>query len=299
MTALRKIYCRWPLALIAPLLVLQSLMASEPTDSVTIRPVTNAVTLTFGGSKIRDTYLTPLLYEGTGITVQFDRWRRMRNTRLTNQQIFMAGFSGGEDKSHNSETWAGRFLYRYALHFGLLRDNRWTLLLGPYANSEIGFNYNLKLTGSNNPATVRWVSNFGASAAVGCHYQLLGYPCTALLQAQTPLIGAAVMPEYGASYYETFYLETTDATVHNTSLHNQQDLDIRLTTDVPLAVIPWFRKLNTTIRIGFQYHIETMKINDITTRYSTIGAVVGWSYQYIPYHRSRRNMLRETPLAPW
>jgi len=280
-------------------LAFQTLTATEPADSVTIRPVTNAVTLTIGNSKVRDTYLTPLLYEGTGVAVRFDRWRRMRNTQLTNQQIVSAGFSCGEDKGHNSETWAGRFLYRYALHFGLLRNERWTLLLGPYGNSEIGFNYNLKLTGSNNPATVRWVNNLGASAAVGCRYRLLGYPCTALLQAQMPLAGVALVPEYGASYYETFYLETTGSDLHTTSLHNQQDLDIRLTTDVPLAVIPGFRKLKTVVRIGFQYHIETMKINDITTRYSTFGAVIGWSYQYIPYHRSRRNMLRETPLEPW
>lgn len=299
MTTKCNLFCRCLIGLIISWTAFQTLTASEPTDSTTIRPVTNAVTLSIGNSKVRDTYLTPLLYEGRGTTIQFDRWRRMRNTRLTNQQIVAAGFSCGEDKGHNSETWTGRLLYRYALHFGLLRNTQWTVLFGPYCNSEIGFNYNLKLTGSNNPATVRWVTDFGASVAVGYHYRLLGYPCSALLQAQMPMVGTALMPEYGASYYETFYLETAGPYMHATSLHNQQDLDIRLTTDIPLAVIPGFRKLKTTIRIGVQYHIETMKINDITTRYSTLGAVVGWSYRYIPYHRSRRNMLRETPLAPW
>lgn len=111
-----------------------------------------------------------------------------------------------------------------------------------------------------------------------------------MLQAQLPLMGAAFTPEYGASYYETFLLQTTDNNAHFTSLHNQQDLDLRLTTDVPLSVLykPW----ETVVRLGVGYHIETMKINDITTRCSSFEFVVGWVYQYLPYSRRKAHQLK-------
>jgi hypothetical protein len=43
------------------------------------RPVTNILSLRIGQGKMRDTYLTPLLYTGSSISLEGQRWRMHRN----------------------------------------------------------------------------------------------------------------------------------------------------------------------------------------------------------------------------
>lgn len=273
--------------------------ATEDDTHEAARPVTSVIACKLGSSKVRDTYLTPLRYDGPSVAIQYERWRRMRGLKWTNQQILNATMSQGTDRGKDSDMWAGRFGYRYAMHrtvcaslHALPTPGDWALMAGPYASGELGYDYNLKLVSSNNPATVRACVNLGVSLAGMAHYRLNRQPCVVALQMQLPLAGAALMPEYGASYYETFYLEHTGNDMHLTSLHNQQDLFVQLTTDIPLSVIPWFRKLDTTIRLGAAYRIETMKLNHITTRFSSMEFVIGWVYQYLPISRRRAPMVR-------
>lgn len=251
------------------------------------RPVQSVLTAELGRSAARNTYLAPMLYEGTQIGVRFERWRTMRSMKWTNQQIIDVDFAEGDaENGKNSTTWTGMAMYRYAMHRDVsawlkAEDSRLRILLGPYAGFETGFDYNLKIGGSNNPGAVRVVTNVGASLVGALDYKIKGRPCSVQLQAQMPLLGAGFMPEFGASYYETFLIHT-DNNVHFTSLHNEQDLDVRLSTDIPLAVIPGLRKLKTVVRLGGYYHIETMKINDIADRYSTMGISIGWTWKYLP-----------------
>lgn len=263
----------------------------EPSADTDVRPVTCAVSATLGSGKVRDTYLTPLAYEGIAYGLQAERWRTMRTLQWTSQQRFDLSMNSGDIASGNSSMLSGRLRYRYALMYGWKLDAlRSTLLVGPYAGIDLGFNYNLKMASGNNPATARLCHNLGLSAAGVTHYTLRGQDCAAMLQAQAPLMGVAFVPEYGASYYETFMLQSTDDDEHFTSLHNQQDLDLRLTTDIPLAVV--CKSWKTTVRLGVGYHIETMKINDITTRCSSFEFVMGWVYQYLPYSRKKAHLLK-------
>lgn len=243
------------------------------------RPVQNVLTINLGKGKGRDTYLAPLAYVGTDLGVRYERWRLMRSCHWYNQQIIDVNFLMGEAESgQNSEMWSGRATYRYAMHRNVCRY----LYVGPYAGTDIGFDYNLKLGGGNNPTAVHWTGNIGASVVVKINYSLFGKECMLWLQAQAPLVGAALMPEYGASYYETFMLKNAGNYAHFTSLHNQQDLDLRVSTDIPLRVIPWFKRTYKVLRLGAAYHIETMDINDITQRYSYFSLTFGWTWKYLP-----------------
>lgn len=258
------------------------------------RPATSVFTLQLGQGKVRDTYLTNVLYSGTSITLQYERWRLMSHLRWSNQQILNLTYINADDRGQQSSCMSGRLRYRYAMHRKWsLADERLSLLLGPYAGLDVGFNYNLKMAGSNNPATARVGYNLGGSVAAVGHYTLRRQPCSVMFQVQAPFLGHAFAPEYGASYYETFYLDHTSSDMHFTSLHNQQDLDVRLTTDVPLSVIGLMKRFDTTMRLGAAYHIETMHINDIITRCSTFEAVLGFAFQYLPYSRSRAHLLKQ------
>lgn len=272
------------------------------------RPVTNILSMRIGQGKMRNTYLTPLLYSGTSISLEGQRWRMHRNPVWTNWQQADIMFSTGEDHGHNSEAWAGRLRYRY----GILRrwsdsldpstldirseHSPWSFYLGPYAGMDLGFDYNLKMASSNNPATARLTTNLGAAGAVSYKFQSpRAQGMRVMLQAHAPLIGMGFCPEYGASYYETFYLDSSDHIFHFTSLHNQQDVDVQLAVDFPLAIIPWFRSFDSVLRLGGSYHIETMDINHITTRYSSFEFVIGWVYQYLPFSRRKASLLKRSP----
>lgn len=248
------------------------------------RPVQSILTLEIGSGKVRDTYLAPLAYEGANIGIRYERWRLMRSFKWYNQQIIEVNFVDGEaENGGNSEMYAWRSLYRYAMHRQVISH----LFVGGYAGAELGADYNLKLANGNNPASIRLAGNIGASVVGKFGYKLRGKDCMLWLQAQAPLVGTALMPEYGASYYETFMLKTSDNNAHLTSLHNQQDLDMRVSTEIPVNVIPWFKRSSTVLTIGGAYHIETMAINDITQRFSHFSLTFGWTWKYLPIKNTR------------
>ncbi len=289
-------------------LALLALPVSVKAQDELPRPVTNILSLRLGEGRTRDTYLAPLLYAGPSLSVEGQRWRMMRHPKWTGWQQADLMFSTGKDHGHDSEAWTGRLRYRY----GVLRrwsdrldpvthevrsgGSPWSFYLGPYAGIDLGFDYILQMASSNNPATARFATNLGAAAAVGYRFQSpSAQGMRVMLQAHAPLLGMGFCPDYGASYYETFYLDSSDGFMHFTSLHNQQDLDVQLAVDFPMAVIPWFRRFDSVLRLGAAYHIETMDINHITTRYSSLELVIGWVYQYLPFSRRKAHLLKRSP----
>lgn len=236
-----------------------------------------------GPGKQRDTYLNDLLYVGSSVNVCYNRNRLLESFWSSDHEL-EASYMRSEDRaSQLTTTLTGRVRYKYA-HTKYI--NRLGITLGPYVSMDAGFNYNLKMAGANNPATARATGNLGAEVMKGWSYKIKQHSSGLVVSVAVPLVGAAFVPEYGASYYETFYLDHTNKNVHFTSLHNQQDLDIKVMTSLPTALIPCWKKYTTRLNLGLKYHIETMDINDIVTRYSNFQFVIGWSWQYSPryYH---------------
>lgn len=242
------------------------------------RPITSSLEFGLGRASVRNSYLAPLLYTGLDLGVGYERQRAWRYAPWMSLQRLDGQFATGRDRGSHSENWSGRFRYRYAAHYqwrGLVPGL--TLMAGPYAGAEVGFDYNLKTGGGNNPATARLALNAGLSLMGTYPYQLFRRQGIVTLQLQAPLLGYTLMPEYGASYYETFYLGHTQHLHHLTSLHNQQDLDLRLTTDLPLL-----RQRGGALRLGVAWQIQTMDINHTVCRFSSFQAVVGWTFQSMP-----------------
>ena len=254
-----------------------------------LRPVTSGLSIGIGKGNEHNTYLTNLHYEGTALDVHYDRVRLMRQRKWNNLQMVDFSYMDGDDQQSGlSSVMAGRLRYRFAMHrVWRPTAGKFQFFAGPYAGLDIGFDYNLKLASGNNPATVRLTENFGLSAGSSWSYHIRRQPCVLNFVIQTPLFGTALVPEYGASYYEAFYLNPSDRDYHFTSLNNQQDLDFRLTTDLPVSIAPCFKRYGSSLRLGVAYHIETMDVNDIVTRYSTFQFVIGWTWQYLPYKSPR------------
>lgn len=274
------------------LLSFATVVAQE--DEELARPVTNALELQLGSASARDTYLTPQLYSGMNLGLRYDRWHAWKQPQWVSLQSMTAHFGMLEDAGKHSEEWVGRFTYRYAAHYRW--NHLWceplTVMVGAFSGIEVGFDYNLKMASANNPATAKLAMNTGLSAAGIWHYNLRGKGCSAMLQMQLPLIGFALQPEYGASYYETFYLNTEEDAMCFTSLHNRQDLEVRLTTDLALAAIPWMKDNGNSLRVGVGYQIQTMDVNRVVTRYSSFDFVIGLVFEHLKYNRQKSNLLK-------
>lgn len=275
------------LILLLTLTVCSNLLWAQ--EEINTRPVTSSIEVHLGSASVRNTYLTPLLYSGQDLGLSYERARRWKNLDWMSLQTLSGQFTMGEDKGAHSENWSGRLRYHYASHY-VWDCYFFTLMAGPYAGAEVGFDYNLKMASGNNPATARLALNIGLSLMSTTRYRFFGRLSKAYALLQAPLMGYALMPEYGASYYESFYLGNVKHLHHFTSLHNQQDLDLRFITDIPLLPTR-----GGDLRIGLAYHIETMKIQHTTTRFSAVEAIVGWSFQCIPYnsHNSLKQYIRD------
>ena len=257
------------------------------------RPVTSSLMLGIGGATVHDTYLTNQLYEGTSVDISYQRNRLRRRLKWDSDQWLDLSMANVKDVSSESNSmFSFRLRYHYAIHrvWQLTHSDTQssTLFVGPYAMINIGANYNLSMGSGNNPANVHETNNYGISAGYQWNYAIRHQPTNVRLQVQVPVFGSAFAPEYAASYYETFMLDKKSQRAYTTSLNNQQDLDVRLTTDIPVSIVPRWSRFGTSLRVGMQYHIETQKINGLISRYSYFQGVIGWTWQYLPYKAPRR-----------
>lgn len=257
------------------------------------RPVTSSLMLGIGGATVHDTYLTNQLYEGKSVDLSYQRNRWRRSFKWDSDQWLDLSMANSKDVSSESNSmFSVRLRYHYAMHrrwclnYGGSKSS--TIFVGPYAMMNFGANYNLSMGSGNNPVNVHYTNNYGISAGYQWNYAIRHRLTNVRLQVQVPVFGMAFAPEYAASYYETFMLDKKSELSYTTSLHNQQDLDVRLTTDIPVSIVPRLGRFGTSLRLGVQYHIETQKINGLIARYSYFQGVIGWTWQYLPYKASSR-----------
>ena len=267
-------------------------------DGYVNRPVTSSLMLGIGGSTVHDTYLTNQLYKGNSFAVAYERNRLRSKMKWDSDQWLDCSVADTRDEASESNSmFSFRLRYHYAMHrvwrFGLrdwMHQPKHLVFVGPYASINIGANYSLSMGSGNNPANMHLSNNFGLSAGYQWNYFIRQRPSNLRFQVQLPVIGAAFSPEYAASYYETFLVSDKGGRTYSTSFHNQQDLDVRLTTDIPVSIIPLPRlqRFGSSLRVGVQYHIETQDINHLITRYSYFQAGVGWTWQYLPFRAPSR-----------
>lgn len=264
-------------------------------DTLAIRPVKHIVQIQLGQGRVRDTYLTPLLYSGFSFGLQHERWHAWKNHAWTSQRTIQVQAVMGSDRGDYGDDYALRAGVRYGVYWRKsLMAGRLTTLIGPYVGGEFVGNYNFKLAAGNNPADFQVSAALGASVAAVWHYSVRKKPASVMLQLQTPVMGYAFQQEYGASYYETFGLASgTENKHHFTSFGNRQDFDLRLTTDLPVSLVPWFRNCGHNVRVGVAYHIDTQDINHVVKRFSTFEGVIGWIYQSVVLSPKRTPLLTE------
>lgn len=248
-------------------------VSAQKNDAKPLRPVTAATTVSIGGGKIYDTYLSPIKYGGQAFGIHHERMRvsRFCSNRLTSQHLLSAEAEHTGNPAGNHTMWGASFDYTYGLFYRVssgVPDLK--ILAGGQLASRFGVAYNAH--NSNNPANAKGDINLQLSGMAVYRWSIKGFPVTLRYQASVAMAGVFFCPEYGQSYYEIFTLGDTGGIVHFGSLHNQFNMQNLLTVDIPVNT--W------SLRIGYRNDIHTFRENHLRSQIYTNSFVIGMSKEF-------------------
>ena len=243
------------------------------TDSVApLRPVLTVYTAEFGASKIADTYLSPLKYDGLYAALHFERMQAMRFNpdRWVMQLEFDAEVDQALSPSRNAEMWYGGvdvswgMMHRWQVAKGV------TLAAGGSTTLDLGCRYSMR--NGNNPASARAAWTVNATGYAAWNFNIGSLPVTLCYQPTLPVIGAFFAPEYGQLYYE-MYLGNWDGLAHAAHWGNYFEMENVITADLRFSA--------TSLRIGYRNSILSTHINNLTPRMATHGIVLGLTHEWV------------------
>ena len=230
------------------------------------RPVTGLYSLGIGGTSVKATYLSPLVYSGT----QFSLYGNWSKAMPFNPEAAIMQFDA-EASFCNLLNPA-----QTARMVGLMGNFDWTLewrkKLGHDFQLSVGGGFDLTggayylLRNSNNP--VQAMANFSilVSASASKHFKIGNLPVLISERVRIPSLGVFFCPGYGETYYE-IYLGNHKGLAHtgwwgnNFRIHN----DLLFTLDFG----------RTAMTLGYSLEVTTQWANNLNTKIITNSFVIG------------------------
>ena len=250
-------------------------------DEKKINSTNEATLIGIGKHFVKDTYLSPLKYDGWGLRVLNERIKRLSlgKGNVSRQQLINVDFSSTLNPSETARTFTGFVDYSLGYHYRFNPIRGMSLLVGASAQAQTGFIYNTR--NGNNPASAKLAVNLNASALLLYTFKIKNYPLTFRYQLETPFVGAAFSPHYGQSYYEIFSLGNHDDVVKFTSFHNQLAFKNYVTLDFPVK--------NFTIRTGLMNSSNRMSLNGIKSHTISNSFMIGFVREFISFGGKRQH----------
>ncbi len=192
-----------------------------------------------GAANVLDTYLSPLEYTGTDLTLLHRReravkWGKGKVCALT-QTLGHAAYV--QSPTDDGKEWDGELSVTSGWLYQIPLSERWRLAAGGLGELSTGFTYNTR--GSNNPAQGRLGLSLLATAVAEGDFSLWKQPFGARFQVDAHLAGVQFSPEYGQSYYEIFSLGHTSGIVHPTWTGNCPTARLEATVSLPVGRSRW------------------------------------------------------------
>ena len=245
-------------------------------DNIAI-PIKNSVNQStlfgVGSMMITDTYLSPLEYSGTSLSLLHERMNSssLLKDKLLFQQQFYLQASSTDNPIGSAKTYFGNIDYKLNSFYPIIKNNSFRIFGGVGADLSLGGIYNIR--NSNNPAQLKTSINLNASILSFYQWKLL----TLRWQVTSPLLGAFFSPEYGHSYYEIFVLGNNQGTIHLASPANQTGLRNYITADYPVGKV--------TLRAGYLGNYYRTNVNNLITSISSHQFVIGLVFESLNFGR--------------
>lgn len=237
----------------------------------------------FGAGSIRqqDTYLSPLVYRGAGVSLLTESLRKTRYAegRVSFQSIFQANASFSQNEPRTSRYWGGRLAYDAGWHYHWTPTPSLRLMLGGQIGVDAGFLY--RPAGGNNPAQGRLSVDFAVSAAAIYGFNVGRQPFKARLQADLPLAGCMFTPQYGQSYFELSQ-GNRDHNVVFAYPGNAMNVRTLFTLDVPFQ--------RCTLRVGWMCDVRQSRIHHLHMADVGNSALIGVVRHFSLLRRKHKEM---------
>ena len=235
----------------------------------TLRPVTSSYSVEYGAASTLDTYLSPLRYQGSTITLNGSWLKAMRQNPRRLIMAFDAsiGLESQLSPARNSR------LYDFSLDFSWSMMYRWRPIehfqvgVGGGAALNIGALYLAR--NSNNPVSARASVDITANAMASYSLHIGRLPVRLIDRVSMPVVGAFFSPEYGETYYE-IYLGNHAGLAHCGWWGNHFRIDNLLAADISLGTV--------ALRVGYHFDFSSGKVHDIVTRHTTHSLVIGLTH---------------------
>lgn len=237
-----------------------------------IRPVMSAYTFEAGGSHLADTYLTPLIYGGYSLAIQYERWQAMKFSpeRWVMSLAVRGTWDYADSPARNNSMWYAGLDARWAMM------HRWKLPLGITvgAGGATGIMAGCMYNGrnSNNPASAKVSWTIDAAAYASWKTRISRLPVTFTYRPLLPLTGVFYGVEYGQLYYE-YWLGNRKNTIHWGHWGNYFAMDNQLTADLHFG--------STSLRVGYRGYVYSTKVNGITSRITSNTFIIGISGEWM------------------
>ena len=267
--------------LLAMLTTLSS-QAGEATDTTEVpaRPVTAVFAAEIGSTHLRDTYLSPITYQGVTVGLSFEH---LQATGFAPEQWvrqLALGISYAPVKNPVGNNTMHELMvdgHWSLMHRWQLADNRLQLLCGGMTQLRAGGIYNAK--NSNNVVSVKAHWNVGIAGMAAYHVPWPKAPLTLRWQVCVPVVGAFLSPEYDETYYE-IYLGNRSNLVHVGWWGNRWDIDQLISADLQLG--------GTTLRVGYHHHVDHFEVSNIHSTIVSYALVIGIGGDYLTLSPRRK-----------
>ena len=258
-----------------------SLVAQTDTD----RPysINEGTLIGIGSYHIKNTYLSPVNYTGTGLRIVNERMKiiAVSDRKISSWQLLDIDLSSVRNPAGTVGALTGFADYTFGYHYRFQPVRGFKFLTGASVKGMLGFLYNTQ--SSNNPIATHVDIDLNASIMGIYTFRIKNYPLTCRFQTDIPLTGVLFAPGYGQSYYEIFGLGNTSGIVGFSSLHNKFALRNYFSVDFPVWIV--------SLRVGYLNSYYTTNINDIETRYVSHNLMIGFVKEFISF--SGKNLKKE------
>lgn len=260
-----KIYSTLIIALIAGICNCRALAQEQVTHSPQT-PTSFIFTAGIGGKSDLNTYLSPLRYSGTEISLSA-RWTR---AMAANPEHLRMAFDLDLDGGITQNPRGTKSLYDASLSFNW--GMNWTTMIPGnvriFAGGKLGFEAGgmyLPYNG-NNPATAIADVGLSLNLAAAWPFRLRKIPVLLSEEITLPAVSAFFSQQYGESYYE-IYIGNHSGLVHAGWWGNHFGIRSDLTADLMLG--------KCALRLGYRFDVKSSWVCSINTQRVSHSLLVG------------------------
>ncbi len=217
-----------------------------------------------------DPYLSPLTYSGPGIFYERSSQKLFsaENPRILHETKIGVSInltSNPANTAHISHA-EGTVSWGSYYHFNIINQLR--IRLGAFFDASASNNNHTRNV--NNPINFDVNANLNAAAELKYKFRIFKKNMNIYSSFDFPFSGIMFVPQSGKSYYQIVELKDFSKTIHYSSLHNRQGLNVNAAFEIPFKHSTW--------KFGAGAENLTWKANDMIFKHNEFKLSVAIKY---------------------